>query len=349
MYHTYSKHLSYSTCASLLLSLGTHCASTLRTTHRINSPVANLLAQPNIHYTKMAPVSALDVPQLSSQLIYNEPVSLIKTQGNWALVTSPTTQVMIDQHLQPLRGWIEKNQLYPQAPAATTAHTELICTAPLTPIFRKTGHNPHQLAHLFTVPYETRLYGIERESSWWRVSLLDGTTAYVPAPSITLSREVPTNNAQIRTQIVAHARQLLGSPYCWGGTSAYNPSCTDQLTGFDCSGLTERLYKACNILIPRNSRSQFLVARPKEPAALEAGDVLFLAYPAHSTRIVHVLLYTGNDTFIEAWMERLPDNIMNVQPLHEVATRDRFGKSIHEMAQGETCGYYTCFGGTFLS
>lgn len=315
----------------------------------IISPIANLVSKPNVVYHRQAPVGPLEAPDLCSQLLYGEPIFILKSREDWHLIESPTTLILDKHTLKPLTGWVHDSHIGQRI--TTSDHNsciELICTAPLIPLFKKTQEAPQQFEQLFTLLYGTRLQGIKKDGTWWQIKLLDGRIAYAPAPCVITRNDLPQATPQLRAQIVRHARQFIGSPYCWGGTSAYDPSRRDQLTGFDCSGLIRSLYGTCNLLIPRNSRAQFFLARPKEPAQLEAGDLLFLAYPAGSTRIVHVMLYTGKDTFIESWMERLPNNILNVQPIHEVSTRVRLGKPLRDIKQGELCGYYSCFGGTFL-
>ncbi len=325
----------------ILSLLAQHRLSAL---YRITEPVVNLLARPGILYNKSAPASPLDTPHLSSQLLYNEPVTIIKTTNGWSLVEAPFHRILEGSKLIPLRGWIEAKQLFPDRTTPTTI--ELICIKPLTPLFRKIETNPDKFEKINTLPYDSRLSGIQKESSWWKVQLVDQSIGYVPAPSVTITKKLSIE--AIRKSIIADARQFLGTPYCWGGTSAFNPSLDSQLTGMDCSGLTHRVYKRHNILIPRNSRAQFFIAKPISPADLKAGDLLFLAYPAGSGRISHVMLYTGEDTFIESWMERISETVLNVQPLHEISTKERLGKSIHEIAQGERCGWYTCYGGSIL-
>lgn len=311
--------------------------------YRVATPVTNLLAIPGITYTQKAPAGPVDTPHLSSQLIYNEPITIIKSRNGWSLVEAPFHRVLEGSQLIPLRGWIDQGHI---APDMTDTSLELICIKPLTPLFRKIAHNPDKFEQIATLPYESRLAGIQKESSWWKIYLVDKSIGYVPAPSVTQKTTYTVD--EIRKYVVDDARQFLGSPYCWGGTSAFNPSLTDQITGMDCSGLTHRVYKRCNILIPRNSRAQFFTVKPIPPAELQKGDLLFLAYPAGSNRIVHVMLYTGEDTFIESWMERISETILNVQPLHEISSTERLGKPIKEIQQGEVCGWYSCFGGSVL-
>lgn len=92
-----------------------------------------------------------------------------------------------------------------------------------------------------------------------------------------------------RTAVVAYAKQFLGNPYVYGGTSL-----TD---GADCSGFTQAVYAHFGINIGRSSRDQ--AARGKEIPVSEAqpGDLLFYASGSY---INHVAMYIGGGQVIHA-------------------------------------------------
>lgn len=92
-----------------------------------------------------------------------------------------------------------------------------------------------------------------------------------------------------RTAVVAYAKQFLGNPYVYGGTSL-----TD---GADCSGFTQAVYAHFGISTGRSSRDQ--AARGKEIAVSEAqpGDLLFYASGSY---INHVAMYIGGGQVIHA-------------------------------------------------
>lgn len=92
-----------------------------------------------------------------------------------------------------------------------------------------------------------------------------------------------------RTAIVAYARQFLGNPYVYGGTSL-----TD---GADCSGFVQSIYKHFDIATGRSSRDQ--AAKGKEIAVkdVQPGDLLFYASGDY---INHVAMYIGGNQVIHA-------------------------------------------------
>lgn len=91
-----------------------------------------------------------------------------------------------------------------------------------------------------------------------------------------------------RAMILAEAKQTLGVPYRYGGSS---------LSGLDCSGLVQRAYSKAGISVPRSSRQQFTQLSPIKKA--RPGDLLFFD-TSSSGKASHVGIYLGNDQMIHA-------------------------------------------------
>jgi len=102
----------------------------------------------------------------------------------------------------------------------------------------------------------------------------------VPAP--TAAR--PTDSARGQT-VVALAKQHMGAPYRWGGSS---PS------GFDCSGLVRYVYAQVGIALPHNAAQQYRLGMPVAREDLEPGDLVFF------DRLRHNGIYVGDGRFIHA-------------------------------------------------
>lgn len=92
-----------------------------------------------------------------------------------------------------------------------------------------------------------------------------------------------------RTAIVAYAKQFLGNPYVYGGTSLTN--------GADCSGFTMRIYEHFGIDTGRTSRDQADNGRAISLDAIQPGDLLFYASGDY---INHVAMYVGGGQVIHA-------------------------------------------------
>lgn len=92
-----------------------------------------------------------------------------------------------------------------------------------------------------------------------------------------------------RTAIVAYARQFLGNPYVYGGTSL--------TSGADCSGFTQGVFANFGITTGRSSRDQAERGREIAIEAVQPGDLLFYA---GGNTINHVALYIGGGQVIHA-------------------------------------------------
>jgi len=116
---------------------------------------------------------------------------------------------------------------------------------------------------------------------------------YLIAPDTLPGYRIGDSRAEtgIRGALVSTAESYLGVPYLWGGTSAS--------TGFDCSGLTQAVYKLNGLSIPRSSRDQYAKGSNVSRDRLRGGDLLFFS-GSKGKNITHVAIYIENGTFIHA-------------------------------------------------
>lgn len=87
-----------------------------------------------------------------------------------------------------------------------------------------------------------------------------------------------------RSQIIAYAKQFIGVPYVWGGSSP---------KGFDCSGLTSYVYRnAAGIKLPRRAVHQRGAGKFVSRSQAQPGDMVNYSS--------HVGIYLGNGYMIHA-------------------------------------------------
>ena len=92
-----------------------------------------------------------------------------------------------------------------------------------------------------------------------------------------------------RTAIVAYAKQFLGNPYVYGGTSLTN--------GADCSGFTQSVFAHFGITTGRSSIDQAAQGKEISMSAIQPGDLLFYASGSY---INHVAIYIGDGKIIHS-------------------------------------------------
>lgn len=89
-------------------------------------------------------------------------------------------------------------------------------------------------------------------------------------------------------KLVNTAKQYLGTPYVWGGTST---------KGFDCSGLMQYVAKQNGINLSRTTYTQIKEGTPVDKSNLREGDLVFFGTQSNPH---HVGMYIGNGQYLHA-------------------------------------------------
>jgi cell wall-associated NlpC family hydrolase len=148
-----------------------------------------------------------------------------------------------------------------------------------------------------TIPRGTRVQVLEQHGEWLKVIVKENQEAFVYAPYMVASQNLVTRSASVQSynqslssQIIEYAKQFVGVPYVYGGSSP---------KGFDCSGFTKYVYGKFKISLPRSASGYSGVGTKVSRTDLKPGDILlFDRYGSES--LGHVGIYLGNDQFIHA-------------------------------------------------
>ena len=119
-----------------------------------------------------------------------------------------------------------------------------------------------------------------------RSNVIEAGTSIVK--SISSSLPVIATTAS-RQALIQYAKQFLGNPYVYGGTSL-----TD---GADCSGFVQQIFRHFGITTGRSSRDQYANAQSIRFEQLQPGDLVFYASGDY---INHVAIYAGDGVIIHA-------------------------------------------------
>jgi len=106
---------------------------------------------------------------------------------------------------------------------------------------------------------------------------------------VTPSASALNGMTSLRERLVSTAKQYIGVPYVWGGST---PS------GFDCSGFVKYVFDRNGISLPRTSSEQWKVGTWIPKSSLKAGDLVF--FDTGSGGVSHLGIFIGNGQFIHA-------------------------------------------------
>ena len=130
---------------------------------------------------------------------------------------------------------------------------------------------------------------------WYDVTCEYGTEGYIRSDFLDLTESSSSNS-----DIVATAKQYLGTGYVYGGASP---------RGFDCSGFTMYVYSQHGYSLPHSATSQWqsgLGARVYSISELQPGDLVFFNDPSRNAgkACSHAGIYTGDGQFIHSSSSR---------------------------------------------
>ncbi len=137
------------------------------------------------------------------------------------------------------------------------------------------------------------------KGGFYQVQYPDGREAFVKKTDGLKVSDWLNSSMLTGERIVQAAKQLIGVPYLWGGTST---------KGLDCSGFTRQVYFMHGVILARDASQQVRYCRLIDDTGdfndALPGDLVFFGTKATvgnpMERVVHVGIYLGNKRFIHA-------------------------------------------------
>jgi peptidoglycan DL-endopeptidase CwlO len=125
------------------------------------------------------------------------------------------------------------------------------------------------------------------------VPVAGGVAQATPIPPygqhVTAARPI---RKSVNQKIASYAKRFVGAPYAWGGTTP---------AGFDCSGLTQYVYRHFGKRIQRTAEDQFLEFRRISKARAQSGDLVFFHDSSDpNSYVYHVGIYEGGGRMVAA-------------------------------------------------
>ncbi|MDE7260047.1 MAG: C40 family peptidase [Lachnospiraceae bacterium] len=149
------------------------------------------------------------------------------------------------------------------------------------------------------------------EGDWVKV-YLDDQEVFVSAEYVEVTSELGTaitmtellygqGVSDIRVDICQYAKEFLGNPYVWGGTSLTK--------GADCSGYVLSVFKKYGVSLPHSSVAQAKCGTTIKVSEAKPGDLIFYG---NGKSINHVAICIGNGQVIHASSPKTGIKISNI-------------------------------------
>lgn len=160
------------------------------------------------------------------------------------------------------------------------------------------------------VPNGEELEVAEAGDEWIKV-YLDDEEVFVSAEYVRVDAKLETaitmtellygqGVSDVRVDLCQYAKEFLGNPYVWGGTSLTN--------GADCSGYVLSIFKKYGVSLPHSSRAQANCGTTITLSEARPGDLIFYG---NGQNINHVAIYIGGGQVIHASNPRTGIRISN--------------------------------------
>ncbi len=209
-------------------------------------------------------------------------------------------------------GYVSREYLLTGVPAKFKAEELATTVATVTTDSLKVRAEANTDSEVITlVPRGEELEVSAVEGDWVKV-FLDDDEVFVSGEYVEVSAELGTavtmsellygqGVSNVRVDICQYAKEFIGNPYVWGGTSLTK--------GADCSGFVQSVFKKYGVKLPRNSRAQANCGTTIKVSEAKPGDLIF--YGKGKT-INHVAIYIGNGQVVHASSPKTGIKISNV-------------------------------------
>ncbi len=245
--------------------------------------------------------AAAEDGKLVGKLPKNAACEVLDSDDTWAYIKSGKVE-----------GYVSLEFLLTGIPAKRRAEELATTMARVTTDSLKVRAEANTESEVITlVPNGEELEVADVEGDWVRV-YLDDEEVFVSAEYVEVSSELGTaitmtellygqGVSDVRVDLCQYAKEFLGNPYVWGGTSLTK--------GADCSGYVLSIFKKYGVNLPHSSVAQAGCGTTIQVSEAQPGDLIFYG---NGRSINHVAIYIGGGQVIHASNPKTGIRISNV-------------------------------------
>lgn len=228
--------------------------------------------------------------KLIGKLSKNAACEILSIEDGWAHIKSGKVE-----------GYCSTDYLYMGEEAINKAKEVASLIAVVDTETLKVREEPNtECAVITLIPQDEELEVVEIMENGWIKFLLDDEEAYVSGDFVKVEERLEKavtltellygqGVSDARVDLVQYAKQFIGNPYVWGGTSLTN--------GADCSGFTMSIFNKYGINLPHHAASQAQMGTKITLSEAQPGDLVFYA---KNGSINHVAIYIGGGQVVHA-------------------------------------------------
>jgi len=234
----------------------------------------------------------------ATQVMMGTPLQVLEKKGGWTRAITPEGYI----------SWVSSGSITymnKEEFDAYQAAKKVIVTTKYTTMYEGPSASSQMVSD---VVWGNILLDLGTQGAWQKVAISDGREGYLPKADVTDFNKWLDSRNPTAENIIKTAKQFIGVPYMWGGTS---------IKAVDCSGFCKSTYFLNGIVLARDASQQCLTGDgvdiskyvndgeyTKEALAnLKKGDLIFFgtkATPEKKERITHVGIYIEDGIFIHS-------------------------------------------------
>ena len=242
----------------------------------INLSVANIRSKPE------------HPAELATQGLLGTAVNILKMEDGWYLIQTP------DKYIS----WVDDDGIYSvdENELNNWKNSErVIVTKNYSNAYEEASEKSDKVSDLVLGDI---LKFVESKNNFTKIEFPDSRIAFIKSSDVKSYNTWSGDSIATNERIVNSAKEFLGLPYLWGGTSS---------KGVDCSGFTKTVYFMNGVILPRDASQQVnvgeLVGTKDNFSNLVPGDLLFFGRKKSDTekeKVTHVALYIGDGNYIHS-------------------------------------------------